>query len=296
MKRDKVQTESLVVSLILHGVYDDCEEALTKARDVARKQKDIHTLEFYPLLLLSLKKFQRCYDLLRLRETCAWIAASMKNHCPFKNTVGAWTFEVNMVKHNNVQEDVGWLSNRSLSLSPKPSHLLHFVIPVAIVKLQCLRSLKREKSVHFWTFLLGTHPRVGQYSHLRKIAGLTPVIRKIQDYTSKCYDPVIDAQIEKVTSQLGLLLSVCKLRRLLVEIAQIPEEVAGDSWKCKTCEGGGDCNIDPVSQEGELYPGLSWEKQVKHENPLSFVLLQKALKSVVSCRGLMAILDMQMNL
>ena len=289
-KRSKCQAESLVVSLIIHGVYDDCVEALTNAREIARKQKEIRTLDFYPLLLLSLKKFQGCYDLLKLRDTCAWIAGSMKNHCPFKNTVGAWTFEIDVVKHNNVQEDIGWLCKRSLSLSPMSSHLLHIVVPVMIVKLHSLRSLRREKGLHFWTILMGTHSRVGQFSPLRKIAGLTPVIRKIFDYSRNFYNPEIDSQMEKVRCQLQLLFSVCKLRRLVVEIAQIPEDVIGTSWKCKACKDGRHCNTDAGNHE-EIFEELSWEKRLKHEHPLPFILLQKALKSVVSYSSLLAILN-----
>ena len=288
-KQKSDQTESLVTHLIIHGVYDSCENALSKAKDIARKNS-LHTLDFYPLLLLSLRKYQRCYDLLRLRDTCNWIAGSMKNHCPFKNTVGAWTFEINMVKHNNIEEDVSWLGlPLSLSLSSKPSQLLHFVIPVIIVKLQCLRKFRREKSVKFWTFMMGTHPRVG-HSCLQQIAGMTPVIQRIFHYTSNDYDPAIDTKMEKIKRQVDKLLSLCQLRRLLVEIAQIPREAVSVSWKCRACKVGGDCSNDPVIISSL---GHSWEKYVKHENPLSFVLLQKALKSVISLRGLVTLLNSQ---
>ena len=279
LEKSKAKVEGLVISLIIHGVYDDCEEALTNASEIARKQEDIHTLDFYPLLLLLLNKFQRCYDLLKLRDTCAWIA-----HV---------SLDIDMVKHNDVQEDVGWLCNRSLSLSPRSSHLLHVVVPVVIVKLQSLKNLNRKKEFLFWTLLMGTHHRVGQHSQLQKIAGLTPVIRKIYEYSLKFYDPEIDTQMEKVRSQLQLLFSVCKLRRLLVEISQIPEDVIGVNWKCKVCKEGRDCNTDVINHGETDHRGLSWEKQMKHEHPLSFVLLQKALKSVVSYKALVAILNKQ---
>ena len=251
------QTESLVTNLIIHGVYDDCEHALVKAKDIARKNS-LHTLDFYPWLLLALKN----------------------DHCPFKNNVGAWTLEINMFKN------VLWLANQSLSLLRKPRTLLHYVIPVVIIKLQYLRKLKREKRVKFWTFMMGTHPRVG-HSCIQQIAGVTPVIQKICHYTSDDYDPDIDTKIEKIKSQLDKLLSLCQLRWLLVEMAQIPKETVSISEKCKACKVGGHCSRDPVTS--------SWEKQVKHENQIPFALLQKALTSVISPRGLVTLLNSQIN-
>ena len=129
------------------------------------------------------------------------------------------------------------------------------------------------------------------FQFLQKIAGMTPVIKKICQYTSEHYGPAIDAKMEKIQSQLDKILSVCQLRRLLVEIAQIPKESVKMSWKCKACKAGEDCSSDITHSS----LGLSWEKQVKHENPLSFVLLQKALKSVISPRGLVTLLNSQKN-
>jgi hypothetical protein len=167
---------------------------------------------------------------LRMRDSCEWISTQS-----FSQWIGHVSPHVALVNHNDVQEDIGWLSRESLSLSPRSSHFLHVVVHVVVVKMDSLRSLEREKSLSFWVLLIGTHPRVGKHSQLRKIAGLTPVIRKIRDYTLSDYDPDIDTKINKIMSQLQILFSICKLRKLVVEILQIPEEIIGLNWKCKLC-------------------------------------------------------------
>ena len=279
--------EMLCVCLILHGVYDECGEALKKALDLITAYKDnMKSLEIYPLLLLSLKEYQKCYDILKLRINSALIVGQMRNHCPFKNTVGIWTFEVDVVKTNDVFEDVDWLARRSLYLFPSQNHFLHYMIPVIIVKLSLVQNLRREKMIHFWTLLLGTHPRLGQDSPIGRISGHTPIIQKIFFYSSEIVDLEIDAQLHALQKQLELLISACKIRRLLMEILRVSGQ-EDLQWRCRSCRSGQDCCPVLVDENEEEERQLSWEKQMRYKNPLSFVVLQKALMSVVRTNTLL---------
>ena len=56
----------------------------------------------------------------------------------------------------------------------------------------------------FWTFLEGTHPRFGENSPVRLLAGQTPVIKMISDYT--LHQPQLGQQLLTVDDQINQIL------------------------------------------------------------------------------------------
>ena len=122
-RNDSTQTEreTLFSTLILHGVDDDCEQNLNIAAKLVRNEQEIQEV--------------LCIEALMLRDWREWI----NNGAPEKEKV----------IQNDVQEEVGWLCRKSLSLSPRSNHFLHVVFPVLVVKLESLRCLKRHKRLNF---------------------------------------------------------------------------------------------------------------------------------------------------
>ena len=245
--------DTLFRALILHFVKDNCEHALENAARIVDTQNDIQPADFLTLHLLLKKKFHRCYGILKMRDLSA---ANMK-----------------MIHNNKIHEDIGWLCKISTSVSPLTNHLLNVVVPVIVIKLYILKKMENYKNSRFWTFLLGTHPRLGCSSPVRKITGLTPVIKKIHDYCLLLPDSYIDSHTKKIKRQLTLLFSICKIRKLMVDILKLPPEDLGSRWRCQDCEEGGDCH----RRYGGTVGAQSWEKTIKMEHGLSYLLLQKAL-------------------
>ena len=64
----------------------------------------------------------------------------------------------------------------------------------------------------FWTFLEGTHPRLGEDSPVRVLSGHTPVIKLIRDYS--LHQPQLCLQLEKVDDQINNILRFCSLLKL----------------------------------------------------------------------------------
>ena len=56
----------------------------------------------------------------------------------------------------------------------------------------------------FWTFLEGTHPRLGENSLVRLLSGQTPVIKMISDYT--LHQPQLGQQLVNVDDQINQIL------------------------------------------------------------------------------------------
>ena len=56
----------------------------------------------------------------------------------------------------------------------------------------------------FWTFLEGTHPRLGEDSAVRLLAGQSPVIKLIRDYS--LYQPQLCQQLVNVDDQITQIL------------------------------------------------------------------------------------------
>ena len=72
-----------------------------------------------------------------------------------------------------------------------------------VVKLSQLDRLQSMKD-GFVTFMLGTHPRLGQCSPVRLLSGLTPVIKIIHDFTRDKSE--LERKIKEVDDQVHKLL------------------------------------------------------------------------------------------
>ena len=72
-----------------------------------------------------------------------------------------------------------------------------------IVKIHQLKRLKSIKEKGFSTFLLGTHPRLGEESPVQMLRGMYPILKIINDY-AQCQDDVeqsivtVDGQIHEL--------------------------------------------------------------------------------------------------
>lgn len=250
--------DTLFRALIIHFVKDNCEHALDNAARIVDTQKDIQPADFNILRLLLQKKFQMCYDTLKMRDF-------------YSERVDNDTSDTEMVESNNMQEDIGWLCKPTTFGFPLSNHLPNVVVPVIVIKLDILKKMENYKKSKFCSFMLGTHARLGSSSPVRKIAGLTPVIKKIHDYFLVTPDIYIDSQTKNINRQLKLLFSICKIRKLMVDILTLPPDLIGSRWRCRECEQGGDCHS---RYGGTIGP---WEKAIKYKHGLSFLLLQKAL-------------------
>ena len=90
----------------------------------------------------------------------------------------------------------------------------------------------------FWTFLEGTHPRLGEDSAVSLLAGQTPVIKLIRDYS--LHQPLLCQQLVNVDDQITQILRfycgirkqlfplpfyrLCRIRSILLEIANIERQ------------------------------------------------------------------------
>ena len=123
-RNDSTQTEreTLFSTLILHGVDDDCEQALNIAAKPVRNEQEIQEV--------------LCIEALRLRDWREWI----NNGAPEKEKV----------IQNDVQEEVGWLCMKSLSLSTWSNHFLHLVFPVVVVNWSVWDAWKDTNACTSW--------------------------------------------------------------------------------------------------------------------------------------------------
>ena len=256
--RSSEENANLYGTLVSHCLDDDCDKALHLATKLGKSMHEINLLDFYVLDLLIKRKFQRAYTVLRHRDSFE----SYK-----KENLESFIFE-----ESDVLEEVGWLCKKSALLSSKSNHFVHVVIPIIFIKLQQMQFLEEKKNFSFWAIMMGTHPRVGRNSPVRKIAGLTPVIQRMFSFCHLNYDRKIDVQISKGSKQLSLLFSLCKVRKLMVEILQLEEEFTGSCWKCRLCKAGQDCH-EPKQEN--LTDHLPWEKNLRNVHGLSFHLLRK---------------------
>ena len=72
-----------------------------------------------------------------------------------------------------------------------------------IVKIYLLDKLHSMRD-GFLTFMMGTHPRLGEESNVRLLAGQSPVIKLIHDYSDNKRE--LDKEIKKVDDQIHKLL------------------------------------------------------------------------------------------
>ena len=115
-------------------------------------------------------------------------------------------------------------------------------IPILVIK---IAEQKRRQSMKegFWTFLEGTHPRLGEDSCVRLLSGHTPVIKMIRDYS--LHQPQLCLQLVKADDQINNILRflsfvgigkyfyslisfffyrLCRVKSVLLEIAEIERQ------------------------------------------------------------------------
>ena len=71
-------------------------------------------------------------------------------------------------------------------------------VPIFIIKVFELRRLQLLKG-GFYVFLQGTHPRLGEESHVKVLSGMFPILKTIHKYT---IDMDIERQITKMENQI----------------------------------------------------------------------------------------------
>ena len=167
----------------------------------------------------------------------------------------------------------------------------------------------------FWTFLEGTHPRLGEDSAVRLLAGQTPVIKLIRDYS--LHQPQLCQQLVNVEDQITQILRfllwnyrnifplpfyrLCRIRSILLEIANIERQplwaignnkilnyihlssLPGTHYTagaCSLCADGGDCITGSrrVMEDNKDQP---LEIFLRDQNPHIFFMLNFALKKVL---------------
>ena len=77
-------------------------------------------------------------------------------------------------------------------------------IPVLVVKMHQLKRQKSIKEKGFSTFLLGTHPMLGEESPVLKLRGMYPILKVIKDYSQN--QDEVQHDIEIVDEQIHELL------------------------------------------------------------------------------------------
>ena len=74
-------------------------------------------------------------------------------------------------------------------------------MPIFIIKVFELRRLQLLRG-GFYVFLQGTHPRLGEESHVKVLSGMFPVLKTIHKYT---IDVDVERQISKMENQIIIL-------------------------------------------------------------------------------------------
>ena len=79
-------------------------------------------------------------------------------------------------------------------------------MPIFIIKVFELRRLQLLRG-GFYVFLQGTHPRLGEESHVKVLSGMFPVLKTIHKYT-------IDADVEReITKMENQIISLVKYQK-----------------------------------------------------------------------------------
>merc|ERR1719270_219549 len=184
--------ENLAVAILLaSGQYNN---AYMLVRWIAyHKQKNFEALEPSPL------HRQICLDLEKLKREPSEF--SMQNMFSSKA---------------DLLEDIGWLYPQAHQMPKRPHHYLLVGIPVLVVKMHQLKRQKSIKEKGFSTFLLGTHPMLGEESPVLKLRGMYPILKIINDYSQN--QDEVQHDIEIVDEQIHELLWLCRIRSLVLEI------------------------------------------------------------------------------
>ena len=246
--------KSFLKSFIQHGIKDDCKKALQIAFDEVTEEKDNYQIQI--MLLLAMEKYDNCYNLIR------WVSSSRSSEqrvlpCAVHQNLSAdmanyhsdagWSPLDQWSANADVFEDLDWLfgtqqsklARLSISIVENPpSHSLYIGLPVMIINMATLRKVRSMKE-GFWTFMLGTHPRLGKESKVREITWLSPVIRRIYKFCH--FQPEIDQAILVLENHLVQMLRICRLRSLLMDIVDENTQSMWTMNACTVCQKGGDC-------------------------------------------------------
>ena len=195
-----VEEPGLGKALAWHGVRDGCRGALRLALEA--ELEDRARLEFrLPVcLLLSLGLYPQAYNLLRWfssspgarpHQRCPGEGGLGRDMAGWREAGGDWSpadsWSRDAEPHSEALTWVLGREGRVRDGAPKVARVLvgqedtdylHTALPVTLTILAALEECREVRS-GFLTFLLGTHPRLGQDSPVLAIAGLSPVIRRI---------------------------------------------------------------------------------------------------------------------
>ena len=116
----------------------------------------------------------------------------------------------------NIHEDIDWMVPKTHQPPKTPYHWLlvgnnanvwststgikkfFSGVPIFIIKVFELRRLQLLRG-GFYVFLQGTHPRLGEESHVKVLSGMFPVLKTIHKYT---IDVDVERQISKMENQI----------------------------------------------------------------------------------------------
>ena len=277
--------KNFLKSFIQHGIKDDCKKGLSIALEEVLETKRDYKIMI--MLLLALKKYENCYNLIR------WLSSSKISEqrvlpCVVHQKLSSdmvryeedegWTPVDKWTEDADVLEDLDWLFGRQesklarLSLDSKennPSHLLYIGLPVLIINMALLNKKKSVKD-GFWSFVLGTHPRLGENSAVRKITGLTPVIKKIYQYCN--HQPDVDNAISVLENHLVEMLKICLIRLIFMDIVDEEKQAMWTMNACTVCREGGDCvrGVIKTTKDAAKEP---FENILRREDPHTFSIL-----------------------
>ena len=280
--------QNFLKTFIQHGIEDDCRQALEIALDEAIENQIDYKL--LAMLLLVLEKYQNCYNLIR------WSASSMGSDqrvlpCEAHKNLSSdmtkyvadksWTPAEEWTEDANLLEDLDWLFGTQdsklarMTLSKfenPPSYFFYIGVPVMIIHLARLRTLKNIKE-NFWSFMLGTHERLGENSKVKMINGLSPVIRILYRYCS--YQPDVDESINVVESHLVQMLKECRLRLFFMDVVDEEKQSMWTMSACTVCLRGGDCARGIIKQTADSSESLT--TSLRLTDPDTFAMLNFAV-------------------
>lgn len=146
------------------GNPEALQAALTHAMDCLRlcRSDNMGIRGLIPSMMIRLNKDQECYDFMK------WWATSDPD--------GTYNWGDMSLPYLNIHG-----ADATENISTWESLELNHNVAVTLVKCRAMLALKAM--IGFDLLLMGTHPRVGQHSHMRLLAGKSGVLRAIRDYS-----------------------------------------------------------------------------------------------------------------
>ena len=279
-------------ALSWHGVRKSCRTGLQLALEAELEDRSRTEFQLPICLLLALGQHRQAFNLLRWWVSSAGARPRQVLRCGQAEHLQAdmaqwregegWSPAMRWSRDADVGEDLVWLlgrEGRNRGPASKPAKLLvgleecdylHTALPVAIVT---IAELERCKMIHqgLFAFLMGTHHRLGHESPVMRIIGLTPVIRRIAKFWS--HQPELEQRELKLRLNLADLVWMCRPRGLLLGLVESGRPSMWTFGLCTMCIRGGDC-------ETGVTCGIASESELREREPLSFVLLEFAMRSI----------------